>query len=139
MKAGFLLIMLFVMAVQTTFSQPKAREPSRLDTDSDLSLPGSLSSGITQDAQITAPQLFLGKPLRARGPLVGILKPKGLLELPRRMLQYFNPFAPVEHRDQMAESSAGLSTRARTTMVGLHVGGSAFPDAATHEPTLTLL
>jgi len=139
MKARVFFLLLFVMAAQKTFAQQQGTEGSPLNTESDLFSSGSLSSGTTQDAQITAPQLFLGKPVRARGPLVGILRPKTWLEVPRRFFQYLNPFASVEPREEVIDRSTGLNTRAWITTVGLRPGSSAFPDPINHESTMSLL
>jgi len=82
--------------------------------------------------------ISLGNELKMSGPLVQTFKVKRVSDVPRRALQLINPFAPVEHVEQV-ERTSGLSTRAWATTVGLHPGGSAFPDAATHESTMTLI
>jgi hypothetical protein len=72
------------------------------------------------------------------GPLVQTFKVKRISDASRRALQLINPFAPVEHVEPV-ERTSGLSTRAWATTVGLNPGRSAFPDATTHESTMTLI
>ena len=83
-------------------------------------------------------EISLGKKMTLGGPLVRTFKVKRVLDAPRRMFQLINPFAPVEHVEQF-ERTADLTPRAWASTVGLHPGGSAFAEATTHEPTMTLL
>src|SRR5438094_9491944 len=114
----------------------------------DSSSGGTNSAAITQtlrfssltagDMSKATSNISLGKELTVSGPLVQTFKGKRVLDAPRRALQLINPFAPVEHVEQ-AERTSGLSTRAWATTVGVHPGGSAFPDATTHESAMSLI
>lgn len=88
--------------------------------------------------QSPQPEVSLGKKLRARGPLISIFKPKKLSQVPRRVLHLVNPFAPVETAPSL-ERVENLSPRAWSATVGFHPGASAFPEATTHESSLSLI
>lgn len=85
-----------------------------------------------------ADDTIVKKNLQASGPLVRPFKAKKLREMPRRVLHLFNPFARTEAAAETV-SVRELSPRAWTTTVGWHPGGSAFSDAVTHEPSLSLI
>jgi len=91
-----------------------------------------------ESSQAKEPEVSLGKKVRARGPLVQVFKGKTVLDAPKRLLRLINPFAPSQKTDQL-ERTANLSPRAWTSTVGLNPGGTAFPDATTHESSMGLV
>jgi hypothetical protein len=91
-----------------------------------------------QDRQLSTAQIPIGKKLHARGPLVDVGKARRVTEAPKRFLRWINPFAPTEQA-QPLERAADVSPRAWSTVVALHPGGSAFPDAMTHESSMTFV
>ncbi len=76
--------------------------------------------------------------MRASGRLIHLFKGEKVSEAPRRALQLVNPFAPTQ-RVEPLEKTRALNPHAWSTMAGLHPGGSAFPDARTHEPAMSLV
>ena len=102
-----------------------------LRDDSKLLAPLIEETKVSQDA-------IVGKKLELSGPLVRPFKVRKIREVPRRLLHVINPFAPLE-RKQEFESTRGLSVRAWTSVVGWNAGGSAFPDAMTHESSMGLI
>jgi hypothetical protein len=97
-----------------------------------------ISALLAQEPQVTSPDLSLGKKLRASGQLVQVFKGEKVSEAPRRALQLVNPFAPIQ-RIEPLEKTRDLNPHAWSTMVGFRPGGSAFPDATTHEPSMTFV
>ncbi len=80
------------------------------------------------------------QPLEVTGPLVSPFRGKAS-EVPGRLLNLINPFAPVEPSATSAppRTVRGPSPRAWTTVAGWHPGRSAFPDAVTHESGMALI
>ena len=129
---------LFVLAVGRASAQQHGVETSSQSAGPTGSLPADrISSLVTQDATPTNSDLKVGKKLRLRGPLIHPFKGRKLAEVPRRVLHLVNPFAPTG--PEPTEHTQKLSARAWTSSVGLHPGMSAFPDAATHESSLSLV
>ena len=139
MRATLLLMVILALAAPRVIAQQKGLETSVRGTNAGVSLPAArLSSLVTQDTQLTTAEFAVGKKLRARGPLVSIFKARNVLDVPRRAFHFINPFAPAEGGGQL-EQAADVNPRAWASTVSFHPGGSAFPDATTHESTMSLL
>src|SRR6266481_6047003 len=139
MRSVLLMIMFLTAAAVRGSAQQQSLDSSSRGTNSGaLTQTLGFSSLTAGDMSKATSNISLGKELTVSGPLVQTFKVKRVSDAPRRALQLINPFAPVEHVEQV-ERSSGLSTRAWGTTVGLHPGGSAFPDATTHESTMTLI
>ena len=139
MRAVLLITMVLTMGALRGLAQQQALDSSSGGTNSGaLTQTLRFSSLTAGDMSKATSNIFLGKKLTVSGPVVQTFKVKRAADAPRRALQLINPFAPVEHIEQV-ERSSGLSTRAWSTTVGLHPGGSAFPDATTHESTMSLI
>jgi len=131
--------MVLTVAAMRGLAQQQALETSSGGTNSGALTPTLRFSSLTaEDMSKATSNISLGKELKMSGPLVQTFKVKRFSDVPRRALQLINPFAPVEHVEQV-ERTSGLSTRAWATTVGFHPGGSAFPDATTHGSTMTLI
>ena len=98
-----------------------------------------LSSLLSDDKLNDKTDVAIGKKLRIGGPVVHSFKVKKAMEVPGRIIKLLNPFAASEGAAPAIEQKRNLSTRAWATTVGFHPGGSAFPDATTHESSMTLL
>src|SRR5437667_12414786 len=139
MRAVLLIMMFLTAAAARGLAQQQALDSSSGGTNSAaLTRTLRFSSLTAGDMSKATSNIFLGKKLTVSGPVVQTFKVKPVSDAPRRTLQLLNPFAPLEHVEQ-TERSSGLSTRAWATTVGLHPGRSAFPDATTHESTMSLL
>ena len=139
MRAILLMIMVLTMAATRALAQQQALDTSSGGTNSAASTQTLQFSSLTAgDMSKATSNISLGKELKMSGPLVQTFKVKRVSDLPRRALQLINPFAPLEHVEQV-ERTSGLSTRAWATTVGFHPGGSAFPDATTHESTMSFI
>jgi hypothetical protein len=75
--------------------------------------------------------------VEVNGPLVSPLKSKKVSEVPKRMFQSINPFAPTQTKP--VERLPKTSPRAWSEIVGWGGGQSAFPSEVTHEPRMTLV
>ena len=139
MKAALLAItFLFLLAVGRTSAQQQGVETSSQSTGPTGSLPADrIASLMTHDATAANSELKVGKKLRLRGPLIHPFKGRKLAEVPRRVLHLVNPFAPS--RPEPTDNTNKLNARTWTETVGLRPGMSAFPDAATHESSLSLV
>ena len=93
---------------------------------------------VTEETNKTNAEISIGKKLNVSGPLISTVKVKKASDVPRRVWDFINPFAPTEKVENL-EGRADLSPRAWASTVGIHPGSSAFADATTHEPTMTLL
>ena len=139
MRASSLVIMMLALAAARVIAQPQGLKTSTRGTNSNVPPTDTrFSSRLGEGAPPTTPELSIGKRLHARGPFVSIFKTRKVVDVPRRVLHLVNPFAP-EERGERFERPADLNPRAWATTVGLHPGGSAFPNATTHEPTMTLV
>jgi hypothetical protein len=96
------------------------------------------TSVLTQDNRVRITESVAGKNVQVGGPLAQPFESRRLADVPRRIGQWFNPFAKAEPPRRI-ERDTGVSTRAWTEVVGWNPGGSAFPDATTHEPNMSLL
>jgi hypothetical protein len=137
MKMGRRFLLLLALSAGPVLGQQPGTKISATATN---------SAALRDDSRLLAPlieetkpsqDVNVGKKLELSGPLVHPLKVRKIREVPRRLLHLINPFAPTERKEEF-ESTRGLSVRAWTTVVGWHVGGSAFPDAMTHESSMGL-
>jgi hypothetical protein len=119
-----------------------AREP-----DLEASATATNSAAVVDDSRLLAPlvedvkrsqDVIVGKKVEVGGPLVRPFKVRKIREVPRRLLQLFNLFAPLERKEEL-ESTRGLSARAWSSVVGWNPGGSAFSDPMTHEASMGLI
>ena len=78
------------------------------------------------------------KNFRISGPLVRPFKAKKIAEVPKRILHLINPFARPDSTLQ-TQRVGDLNPRAWSTIIGWGNGGSAFPDAITHESQMSLI
>jgi len=139
MNSVLLMTMVLAMAVVRGLAQQQALETSSGGTNSGPLTRNLQISSLTATAIAKATnEISVGGKLTLGGPLVRTFKVKRVLEAPRRVLHLINPFAPAEHIEQF-ERISNLSPRAWASTVGLHPGASAFADATTHEPSMTLL
>ena len=137
MKRSYLFAAILSLAGGAVLAQ-QSLETSAANTNStELRSNTRISSLLIEDTKHYE-DVIVRKDVEFSGPLVRPLKAKKLWEVPRRLLQLINPFAPTESREEWA-SSRGLSSRAWTSAVGWNPGRSAFPDAMTHEPTMGLI
>jgi hypothetical protein len=83
--------------------------------------------------------VVLKNQIKVSGPLAQPFKEGTFSQKSRGLLQLINPFAPVGPKPEIEKRTKGLSTRAWSTTVGWNPGGSAFPDATTHEAGLVLV
>jgi hypothetical protein len=121
------------------FAQQLGFESSSTATNASLPpIDQHLLQSLTQDSAPAQADTVVKKNLRISGPLVRPFKAKKIVELPKRVLHLINPFARPEAKEGV-ENTRELSSRAWTTTVGWHAGGSSFQDAVTHEPTMTLI
>ena len=97
-----------------------------------------LSFLLSDDKLNDKTDIAIGKKLRIGGPVVRSFKVKKATEVPGRIINLLNPFAASEDAPAVTQKR-NLSTRAWATTIGFHPGGSAFPDATTHESSMTLL
>jgi hypothetical protein len=72
------------------------------------------------------------------GPLINALHVSKSMELPKRLLNLVNPFAPLDESEEPPEVK-GSNPRAWTSLVGWSPGISAFPDPRTHTLSLDLV
>jgi hypothetical protein len=93
---------------------------------------------LASDGRFNQTNAIVRKHVTVSGPLVQPFKAKRLREVPKRLWHLVNPFAPAEPKPAY-ERTPALSTRAWSTTVGWSPGRSAFPDAVTHESTLSLV
>ena len=138
MRAGLIVFgMAFVFAASLASAQQRVSETSSESANS-FSLPDNRASSLLiQKATTANSDSRSGKKLRLGGSLLRAFKGRRIADLPRRVRHLINPFAPVERVEQF-EKTRDINPRAWSTMVGLHPGGSAFPEATTHESTLGL-
>jgi len=133
------MVTVLALSAASVCAQQKGLETSSRDGDSDsMQASNRMATLLAQEPQASSPDLQLGKKLRASGPLIHVFKGQKVSEAPRRALQLVNPFAPVQ-RVETVEKTRDLNPHAWSTTVGLRPGGSAFPDARTHEPTMSLV
>jgi len=139
MRAVLLMTMVFTLAAASGLAQQQALDTSKRGTNSGaLTRTLQFSSLTAENTPKAAAEISVEKKVSVSGPLVQTFKVKRVSDVPRRMLHLINPFAPAERVEQF-ERTPDLSTRAWASTVGFHPGGSAFADATTHEPTMTLL
>jgi hypothetical protein len=131
-----------VLALALAAGPVLAQQPGR-----ELSAAVTNSAVLRDDSKLLAPlieetkvsqDVIAGKKLELSGPLVRPFKARKIREVPRRLLHLINPIAPLERKEEF-ESTRGLSVRAWTSVVGWNAGGSAFPDALTHESSMGLI
>jgi hypothetical protein len=135
MRATWLLLVMLVVAHAN--AQQKEIESSVNQKAAALQAE-RLSSLLSDDKLNDKTDIAIGKKLRIGGPVVRSFKVKKATEVPGRIIKLLNPFAASEAAPAF-EQKRNLSTRAWATTIGFHPGGSAFPDATTHESSMTLL
>jgi hypothetical protein len=135
MKRGIWIIASFLICASI-----RAQQPASDNTNSPtLSFTQPVSTSVlTQDNRVRITESVAGKNVQVSGPLVQPFQSRRLADVPRRIAPWFNPFAKTEPPRRI-ERDEGISTRAWTEVVGWNPGGSAFPDATTHEPKMNLL
>ena len=138
MKMGRQLVLMLTLGAGPVLAQQQGRELSAAATN---------SAALRDESRLLAPLIADTKPsqdvlvrknVELSGPLVRPFRARKIGEIPKRLLQLLNPFAPSERKEEL-ESTRGLSARAWSSTVGWHPGGSAFSDAVTHEPTMSLI
>ena len=134
MRVRFCVPTLLFVAT-TLVAQQAPLETSTRGTNSALN---RLSALLAEEPSTTETEISVGKKIRVAGPVVQPFKVRKVLEAPRRVLDLVNPFKPAE-REAAIERTGKLNTKAWATTVGFHPGSSAFADATTHEPTMSLL
>ena len=133
MKATIVITVLLSLAAGRGLAQRQDLEtsaPNAKLTAAQLSL--------HEDMRLTQGDVIVGKDFQFSGPLVRPFKSHKLREVPRRLLQLINPFAPVEPGEEI-ESVRGISPRAWTSTVGWSTGRSSLPVEVTHEPIMSLI
>lgn len=139
MNRGRTLLLIVVLTTCHAIAQQPAAKvatpatnsaPARYDT--------SLSSLLTTDLDSSRDDVITGKSFQVSGPLVRPLKANKIWNVPLRLLQLGNPFAPPEPKADL-ERVGNLSPRAWSTVVGWHPGASSWPDPITHEPKMSLI
>jgi len=131
-----------MLAVISADAQQQDLQTSARDTKSAALLSAStnrLLSLFAEGTPTNQDNIAIGKKLRLGGPAVRVFKAKKVLDVPRRVLNLLNPFTPLERNEVLFTPTRNLNSRAWTTTVGFHPGGSAFADATTHEPTMALI
>jgi hypothetical protein len=113
-------------------STQSTKSPAPLNAD-------RLVSAFSAEANASTTNRSQKKGLRLGGPVGNVIKTRKLNDIPRQILSSVNPFSSQERVPRTFERRSDLNPRAWTTTVGLHPGESAFSDARTHEPNLTLL
>jgi len=134
-----LLVLLMTLVVTRVTAQERDLVTLANPTNSQaIQIQARLASLLEAETPTNKAGLSLGKKLHVDGPLVSGFGARKILEVPRRILHFINPFAPAEHSETF-EKTAQVNPRAWATTVGLRPGASAFADATTHEPSMTLL
>lgn len=111
---------------------------------------------VTNTMELSAEQQIMSAPLRfdlnappppapnplfttnvITGPLVEPFRTRRPAQVPKRLLNLVNPFAPMETaRTPHKGASRDLSARSWSSVVGWKPGQSQFVDERTHEPTM---
>ena len=139
MKAGLLVTAILALALTRGVAQSQALGTSRpADNSKSATSQSKISTLLKEPPAVATSEVTVGKNLKVSGPVVHVSKARRVLEVPRRIGHLINPFAPTEHVEEV-QRTPRLSSRAWSTTVGWHPGGSSFPDATTHEPSMTLL
>ena len=136
------LLVFVALAVASANAQQQVLQTSGGDTKSAAVSSAStnrLLSLLPEGTPTNQDSIAIGKELRLGGPAVKVFKTRKVLDVPRRILNVLNPFTPSERAEVSFTPTRNLNPRAWATTVGFHPGGSAFADATTHEPTMTLL
>ena len=138
MKMVRQLVLILALGASPVIAQQQGRELSAAATN---------SAALRNESRLLAPliedikpsqDVIVRKNVELSGPLIRPFKARKIGEIPKRLWQLLNPFAPSERKEEL-ESTRGLSARAWSSTVGWHPGGSAFSDAVTHEPTMSLI
>jgi hypothetical protein len=140
MKARWqIVVAVLALGAASVSAQQKGLETASRAGDSDFIQSNARIAALLNQEQTPAnSDLSLGKKVRASGPVIHLIKGEKATETPRRMLDLVNPFAPAK-KIEPVEKTRELNSHAWSTMVGLHPGGSVFPDARTHEPSMSLV
>jgi hypothetical protein len=133
MKATIVIIVLLSLAADRSFGQRQD-----LETLAPNAKLAAAQLSLQEDVRINQADVIMGKDFQFSGPLVRPFKSHKLREVPRRLLQLINPFASVEHKEEI-EGMRDLSPRAWTLTVGWSTGRSSSPVEVTHEPTMGLV
>src|SRR5437016_10478786 len=106
MRAVLLITMVLTMGAMRGFAQQQALDTSRRGTNSSAPTQTLRISSLTaEDMSQATSNISPEKKLTISGPLVQTFKVKRVSDAPRRALQLINPFAPVEHVEQVERSS----------------------------------
>jgi hypothetical protein len=132
-----LLLIVVLTACRAIAQQPAAKVTTPATNSAPARYDTSLSSLLTTDFDSTRDDVITGKSFQVSGPLVRPLKANKIWNVPQRLFQLVNPFAAPEPKFEV-ERVGDLSPRAWSTVVGWSPGASAWPDAVTHVPKLTL-
>jgi len=132
-------LMVLTLAATRVMAQAQDLSTSaRGAASAELRVQARVASLLAVETRTNQAGLSLGKKLHVGGPVVSGFGARKILDVPRRVLRFINPFTPVENTESF-EKTAKVNPRAWTTIVGLRPGASAFEDVTTHESSMTLL
>ena len=148
MKAGLVILLVSGISLTRSFGENAATQAKPAATETEAANAADSSTSVLSEARfssllnsaatINKSDVSVQKRSRFGGPLLSAFRAFDLTEVPKRVMQLINPFAPVEQSDRI-DKTTYLSARAWSTTVGWNPGGSAFADARTHEANLTLV
>ncbi len=139
MKPSFLLILGFALGAGAALAQQGTQGSAPDTKPSGLSANENLQAYLQRNSTPVKQPAPVTPNLQVSGPLVEPFKAKQGSSTPKQLLQLVNPFAPVPPQPAPETRTRGISTRAWTSVVGWSPGSSAFPDAVTHEPHMSLV
>jgi hypothetical protein len=138
MKMVCQLVIVIALVGLPVLAQERAQKTSaNLTNSATLRDDTRLVVPVIEDAK-PARDVIVKKNVELSGPLVKPFTVRKVTDVPRRLLQLINPFTPSERKEEL-ESTRVVSARAWSTTVGWNPGGSAFSDAVTHEPSMSLI
>lgn len=137
MKLGLALIGFLALAVSAAWGQSQELQGSVLFTNVPTLRYKSQSPDAPAESRNNTASIQ-PKRLHLSGSLVEPLKSRPASEIPKRVVQLFNPFAPAEPKPEPPRVEK-LSPRAWTTVAGWNPGRSAFADPVTHESQMGLI
>ena len=135
---GCQVVVVLALVGVPTFAQERTQQTSAsLTNTATLHDDVRVVGPIIEDAK-PARDVIVKKNVEVSGPVVKPFTVRKISEVPKRLLQLINPFTPPERKAEL-ESTRGLSARAWSSTVGWNPSGSAFSDAVTHEPSMSLI
>ena len=136
-KAGLFFAVILSLASGQLFARDEGVRVTGATTSAPPASIVRVASSSGDDAQLTKPDIVIGKNLQTTGALERPSSGRRILQLPQRIFHLINPFAPVQPQGEILNVRS-YSPRAWASSVGWHLGGSAFPDELTHESTMGL-